>query len=198
MLQLSADRGPGVVVCMFYAVRYSGLLRCPARSLERTGDFARFVAVCAVGVFGVRGFLEGVHGRVRADLCRGSAATGSGATEASPAPEGQAPGPALSTDLVREDVRQPTDLWEVAGAHVVSFSCFTAGVFCTVLLSYIRRARRERVQQRSYRDMGSQTIGSATHTPISSSSSTLSSPPASVSGSPARARKGVYGGFHSA
>ena len=105
--------------------------------------------------------------------------------------------PSLQT-LVREDVRQSTDLWEVAGAHVVSFSCFTAGVFCTVLLSYIRRARRERVQQRSYRDMGSQTIGSATHTPISSSSSTLSSPPASVSGSPARARKGVYGGFHSA
>ena len=106
--------------------------------------------------------------------------------------------PPAPQTVAREDVRPATDLWEVAGAHVVSFLCFAAGVFLTALLSYIRRARQGREQQRFYRDMGSQTIGFVGHPSSSSSSSVLSTPPASVSGSPVRARKGVYGGFHSA
>ena len=100
--------------------------------------------------------------------------------------------------VAREYVLPVTDLWDHVGAHTVSCSCFAAGVFASVLLSYIRRACRGREQQSSYRDAGTQTFGFLVHTPASSSASTLSTPPASVSGSPVRARKGVYGGFHSA
>ena len=105
--------------------------------------------------------------------------------------------PALQT-VAREDVPPATDLWESASAHAVSGSCFCAGVCLTALLSYFRRARRGREQRKCYRDIGTQTIGIVGHSSVSSSSSTLSTPPASISGSPVRARKGVYGGFHSA
>ena len=100
--------------------------------------------------------------------------------------------------VAREDVPQATDLWESASAYAVSGSCFSAGVCLTALLSYFRRARRGREQRKCYRDIGTQTIGIVGHPSVSSSSSTLSTRPASIAGSPVRARKGVYGGFHSA
>ena len=186
---------------MFHAVRYPGLFCSPAVSLERTGDFAGFVTVRPSCVFGVRGDREGVHGRSRADPGRGCASVASRASEASPAPEVEAQGHARSTDS--SERRCSTGNRSVGECKRACGFWFMFLCWCLLYVRQtpaqnLRRARQGREQRKCYRDIGTQTIGIVGHSSVSSSSSTLSTPPASISGSPVRARKGVYGGFHSA